>query len=269
MEEKLPDLLNGATDATPLAIFWAPTSPGCISVAFFLTLSKIPYKSYLMKGEGGDEENRADPRFWKLNPDRTLPALLDGDLLLTSPNAIMRYLAQQHKIDDVWWSLELKKQARMNSALDWSLWVLRKAAKDLLTSYELNRATIIDEFWGTNAGPGRAHAGKPNGMMSAVARLQALWLTKREYAAGRQRLTIVDLCLWADFSYIFSVFHMQEVVTPVKYPKLFAWQERVKTALQGTDALALWEAHLARRGEHVPQPPPCPPNLELPWKDYK
>jgi hypothetical protein len=217
----------------------------------------------------------------------------------------MRYLAERHNVDDVWWSRELKKQARMNSALDWALWVLRKTGKDLLASYELGRASLVDEYWGTNAGapfprlppcppasatrpgPGRAHAGKPNGLFSAIARLEALWLTKREYAAGRQRLTIVDLVLWADFSYLFGVFHLDEHVTADKYPKLvrplpppgalciliispqFAWQERVKAALSGLDAYAAWTAHVALRGEPIPRPPPCPPNLDLPWKDYK
>jgi len=240
-----------------------------MSVVFFLTLSKIPYKSFQMRGEGSDEENRLDARFWKMNPDRSLPVMLDGDLLLTAPNSIMRYLAERHGVDEVWWSKELKKQARMNGALDWSLWVLRKAGKELLLSYELSRATVADELWGTNTGSGRAHAGKPNGLLSAIARLETLWLTKREYAAGRQRLTIVDLCLWADFSFLQTVFHLDDIVTPAKYSKLFAWQDRVKQALAGSEALLLWQAFLLNKAQSVPRPPPSPPGLALPWKDYK
>jgi len=268
MGERRPDFVNGATDETTLSIFWSPASPGSISVVTFLALAKIPYKSFEMRGHGAEEENRVDPRFWSMNPDRTLPALLDGDFVLATPVSILRFLVVSRGIEEQWFSKNIKKRGRMNSALDWSLFVLRKAGKELLLAIELDRPRLVDEYWGTNYGPGGAHAGKPNGLLSAIGRLESLWLSRRDFAAGRRHPTIVDLTLWADFSFLYVVFHLESVVTAEKYPKLFNWHGRMRDALAGP-YLQAWDAALTARAEKVPPPPPCPDNLDLPWKDYK
>jgi len=49
----------------------------------------------------------------------------------------------------------------------------------------------------------------------------------------------------------------------------FAWDDRVREQIKGLEEVKKYERALADKGEKVPPPPNCPPDLVLPWKDYK
>ena len=58
------------------------------------------------------------PEFTALNPNATVPVLVDGDLVLWESNAILRYLAAQHGRDDL-----LPRAARARAPVDqWLDW---------------------------------------------------------------------------------------------------------------------------------------------------
>jgi glutathione S-transferase len=65
----------------------------------------------LFTGEHYKEE------YSKLNPNRLVPMLEDGDLRLTESSAILKYLAD--KIDSPAYPKDLKKRAKINEVMDW------------------------------------------------------------------------------------------------------------------------------------------------------
>jgi len=58
------------------------------------------------------------PEYLKINPQGKVPALVDGDFVLTESAAILRYLAEKYNATNVY-PADLKKKARVNEALDW------------------------------------------------------------------------------------------------------------------------------------------------------
>jgi glutathione S-transferase len=52
-----------------------------------------------------------------LNPNRQVPTLVDGDLILSESSAILKYLAE--KFDLAAYPKDLKKRAKVNEVMDW------------------------------------------------------------------------------------------------------------------------------------------------------
>lgn len=65
----------------------------------------------ILKGEHHSEA------FTKVNPNRLVPVLVDGDFTLTESVAILRYLAA--KVDSAAYPKDLRTRARVDEALDW------------------------------------------------------------------------------------------------------------------------------------------------------
>lgn len=55
--------------------------------------------------------------FTRVNPNRMVPVLVDGDLTLTESSAILKYLAERFDLPE--YPKELKARARVNEAMDW------------------------------------------------------------------------------------------------------------------------------------------------------
>jgi glutathione S-transferase len=264
------EFVNGANATTTLKLYWSYNTPGSISVVSLLSVGEVPFVSILFD----QDQHKSDPRYWIKNPDRTLPTLEDGALLITTPNAALRYLAITRPSLQKLFPSKIKRQARVNAALDWSLFVLRKAAKDLNLTIELNRPQFVDEYWGTNSGYGGAHTGKPNGVVSAIARLESIWLKKGRFVAGAKGPNIADFTLWADFTYLVQVYKLQNVFfAPDKYPQLVAWDGKIRALLNDKQfskaLLPVIEGELAKLAATKPEPPAQPVEADLPWKDYK
>jgi glutathione S-transferase len=58
------------------------------------------------------------PPYSKLNPNRLVPTLEDGDFILTENSAILKYLAD--KIDSPAYPKDLRQRARVNERMDWT-----------------------------------------------------------------------------------------------------------------------------------------------------
>jgi glutathione S-transferase len=61
-------------------------------------------------------ENLKEP-FISINPIGLLPALVDGDMVLTEGSAILKYLADKFNLPA--YSKDLKQRAKINEAMDW------------------------------------------------------------------------------------------------------------------------------------------------------
>lgn len=55
--------------------------------------------------------------FTKINPNRMVPVLVDGDLTLTESSAILKYLADKFELPE--YPKGLKARARVHEAMDW------------------------------------------------------------------------------------------------------------------------------------------------------
>jgi glutathione S-transferase len=58
------------------------------------------------------------PPYARLNPNRLVPALEDGDFVLTENSAILKYLAE--KTGSPAYPADLKQRARVNERMDWT-----------------------------------------------------------------------------------------------------------------------------------------------------
>jgi len=267
----VPTLENGAEETCPLKLFWSPSSPGSISVAMLLFVTKTPFVSVCFMFD----EYKSDERYWKLNPDRTVPTFQDTahGLTLTTPNAILKYLATSRPELASYLSKDLKKRSVILSALDWDLFVLRKTERDLTLSIEFKRPQLTDDYWGTNSGNGGAHTSKPNGVLSSIARIESIWLRKGRFSCGSKTPNISDFALWADFSFLVNVFKLWSIFTVEKYPGLLAWDQKMKGLFNENESarelLKTWETRLNQMAELKPSMPSRPNDLDLPWKDYK
>lgn len=75
---------NGADEDTPLVLYWAPNSPSPNMVALFLQALGVPYRSVQFQWQDASQrENRSMPEYWRLNANRAIPTLVDGDFVLT------------------------------------------------------------------------------------------------------------------------------------------------------------------------------------------
>jgi len=62
-------------------------------------------------------EHTREPYTTTINPNKLVPVLEDGDLLLTESSAILKYLAD--KIGSPAYPKDLKKRAKVNEMMDW------------------------------------------------------------------------------------------------------------------------------------------------------
>ena len=91
-----------------------PVSSTSRSVMLFAAEANVPLELVvvdLMKGEHHGES------YVKLNPNRLVPTLEDGDFVLTESSAIIKYLAD--KVGSPLYPKDLKQRARVNERMDW------------------------------------------------------------------------------------------------------------------------------------------------------
>ncbi len=92
-----------------------PGSPNAIKVKAVLHHLNMPFEEKIVSLPQGESFT---PEFKKLNPNATIPVLVDGDLTLTQSNAIMIYLAEKAK--SPLYPTDAKLRALCHQWLDWS-----------------------------------------------------------------------------------------------------------------------------------------------------
>ena len=91
-----------------------PISTVSRPVMLFIADNKIDCETVVVDLMTG--EHMQEP-FAKLNPNKLVPVLEDGDLVLTESSAILKYLAD--KIGSSTYPKDLVKRAKVNEKLDW------------------------------------------------------------------------------------------------------------------------------------------------------
>ncbi len=75
---------------------------------------------------GGPFGGNDTPRFRALNPNGTVPTIVEDDFVLWESNSIVRYLAHEHGNGGLW-PTEARTRARAERWMDWQLSVLSPA----------------------------------------------------------------------------------------------------------------------------------------------
>ncbi|KAK7072117.1 glutathione s-transferase [Halocaridina rubra] len=94
-----------------VTVYYLPFSPPCRSV--LLTARALGVKVELkelnvLKGE------QKTPQFIAINPEHTIPTLVDGDFVLWESRPICSYLASQYAKDDTYYPLDPKIRAKID-----------------------------------------------------------------------------------------------------------------------------------------------------------
>ncbi|KAF2885297.1 hypothetical protein ILUMI_20885 [Ignelater luminosus] len=155
----------------------------------------------LMKGE------HLTPEFIKINPQHTIPTLVDNGFILWESRAIMTYLAEQYGKDDSLYPKDPKKRAIVDQRMYF----------DLGTLY----ARFGDYYYPVLFGGASYDPDKLAKCQEALKFLDT-FLEGQEYAAG-SNLTLADLSLVATVS-SFDVLKFD--LSP--YKNVAKWYEKVK-----------------------------------------
>lgn len=189
----------------------------------------------LERGEHKSEQ------FLAINPNGSVPALLDGALSIGESHTILRYLVGRFELPDSWYPRELRARARVDEQLDWHHAHSRKGVPFFFHRY------VILPFFG----------GKPDRAAEAVGReayvralefLNAHQLAKRPFVAA-EHITIADLVSYAELGPMRFDADLGPRVRAL--PNVRAWMERM--AKQPWHEAVHGEVHaLVKRGGGAP-----------------
>lgn len=156
-------------------------------------------------------------KFLKINPKGEVPALVDGDIVLTDSAAILVYLAGKYSDKNTWWSEDLVEQAKI---VDWLAFAASWVQFGVFT------ARAILSFKGAYNGLGLESTeqtfkeAKIRGQKS-LAILDGV-LKDREWLANN-RPTIADIAV-----FVYVALAPMGDISLEPYPNVRAWIERIK-----------------------------------------
>jgi glutathione S-transferase len=97
-----------------MKLYMHPASTTSRAVVLFIAENNIPCEMQVVDLFTG--EHLKEP-YAKVNPNKMVPVLEDGDFRLTESSAILKYLAD--KIGSPAYPKDLKQRARVNEVMDW------------------------------------------------------------------------------------------------------------------------------------------------------
>ncbi|KAJ3648206.1 hypothetical protein Zmor_020026 [Zophobas morio] len=193
----------------PIDFYYLPGSAPCRGVLLAAKALGVELNlklTDLMKGE------HLTPEFIKINPQHTVPTLVDNGFALWESRAIMTYLADQYAKNDSLYPKDPKKRAVVDQRLYF----------DLGTLY----ARFADYYYPVIFGGGEYDPAKLDKIKEALGFLDS-FLQNDEFVAGSQ-LTLADLSLLATVTSFEAVnFDLSA------YKNVVDWLARVKAAAPG------------------------------------
>lgn len=109
-------------------LYHHPLSQHARRVVALLEEARLPYA---LEPVAMEKREHCAPAYLRLNPNHQIPTLVDGDLVLTESNAILRYLCAKHGLEDFYPS-DLRARARVEQWLDWNQWRLGRNVIDVV-----------------------------------------------------------------------------------------------------------------------------------------
>ncbi|KAJ8719213.1 hypothetical protein PYW07_016769 [Mythimna separata] len=192
-----------------IALYYTPASAPCRLVLLVAAALNVQLEQHLVNLMGGDQFK---PDFLKLNPQHTVPTIVDGDFSLWESRAIARYLVNKYGEGSDLYPSDPKERALVDQRLDF----------DLGTLYSRYSQYYYPQlFLGAKADQGLLKK-----LEEALVFLNT-FLEGRTYAAG-DKLTLADLGLVTTVSTIDTA-----GISLDSYPNVQKWYELVKTTAPG------------------------------------
>ncbi|KAJ9601962.1 hypothetical protein H2200_013521 [Cladophialophora chaetospira] len=200
-------------------LYCCPESGNCYKVRLLASLLDISLEKVELDFFHGAHKT---PEFLAINPKGELPALVDGDILLTDSSAVLVYLAGTHpdpgssKTPSNYWSAEAVEQAQI---VDWLAFTAS------YISGSLSKARAFKAFnWPPNTSEESIKEAKARGVKSL--KVLETKLEKSDWLAlGRP--TVADIAI-----YVYVALAPMGDISLEPFAAVKAWLERVK-ALPG------------------------------------
>lgn len=184
------------------------TSANVQKVIWALEELAVPYERIDVGGKHGGLD---DPAFVAMNPNRLIPVLRDGDLVLWESHAIVRYLAARYGAGSLW-PEDARQRAVVDQWTDWTATTFQPAWLDVFWRLVRTAPSQRDE---------EAIAAAVDNTVAALTMIDAT-LEDKPYLAG-ERLTYADIVAGTA---LYRWYDME--ITRPDLPNVAAWYGRLK-----------------------------------------
>jgi len=184
-------------------------SAPCRTVMMAAECVGIEYKFHkvdLMAGENNK------PEFLAINPQHSVPALVDGDLKLNESRAIATYLVNKYGKDDSFYPKDAETRAVVDQRLYFDMGVFYKAFGDI----------VYPKMFG-----GPAPEKKQHDRLKEVLGWVNNFVADGKFIAGTDKITVADVACISTFSTLVA----SEAVDLSEYSNTMAWFEKCKTLI--------------------------------------
>ncbi|CAI6368514.1 unnamed protein product [Macrosiphum euphorbiae] len=194
--------------------YYASWSPPCRTVelvAYILKVKLNPIETIPSKGD------TQKPEFKQLNPQHTIPTIVDNGFVLSESRAICKYLVEKYGSATGPYSKEqlypkdLQKRATIDHRIDFDLGSLYRRASDYFSP------VFMTGYFGTAALP----------KLKAALEILDAYLAKTKWVAGPE-VTLADIVVVVTISSLEIVGY--ELTS---YPNILRWFDAARTTLPG------------------------------------
>ncbi|KAH8409859.1 hypothetical protein KR222_011017, partial [Zaprionus bogoriensis] len=191
-------------------LYYAPYATASRSV--LMTLGKLGLKANRIFINTAEKE-QLKPEFLKLNPQHTIPTLVDDGFAVWESRAIITYLAEKYGKDDSLYPKDPQKRALVNQRLYYDIGTLGVAFIEY----------YLPQLQGAKPDPEKFKK------IEFAFELLNTFLAGQSYVAG-DKLTIADIAIVATVtSFIALYFDLN------KYPNVASWYERIQQEIPNWD----------------------------------
>lgn len=185
-------------------------SSNVMKVVWLLDELGLPYERADVGGPFGGTDT---PEYAAMNPNRSIPTLVEGDFVLWESNAILRYLASAHVEDAPIWPQDVQARASIDRWMDWQQTVVGPPQSSVFQGLV---RTPADQRDMAAIGAAVGAAGRTWGLLDVI-------LGRVPYVAG-PAFTLADISLGVHVHRWFSF----DLERP-ELPHLRAWYGRLLT----------------------------------------
>lgn len=193
-------------------LYYSPVSGS--TPAIFITAKALGLKLNL-KVINTFANEHLKPEFVKLNPQHTIPTLVDNGFVLWESRAILAYLVEKYGRNDSLYPKEAKARALVNQRLFFDLGTLYPALSEYYFPQMQGKPADPEKFKKVEAALGILDA----------------FLEGKLYLAG-EKLTIADISIWSTVAaFILFKLHLS------KYPNIVKWYENGEKTAPGWEEI--------------------------------
>ena len=193
-----------------MKLYYHPNSPNCVDVLATANQLGITLDLELVDLTKGVQKN---PAYLKINPNGRVPALVDGDFILSESNAIMQYLASK-KPGNTLWPEDLETRADVTRWQFWQASQWNRGAGMLVWENLIKRLFNLGE-------PDPAKIKEGTDLFHASAAVLDGHLKDRQFMVGKNPTL-------ADFSLATMLIYSGPGKYPLEnYPNIRSWYARI------------------------------------------